>query len=261
MKFVYKYADKDDLENLYEKVIDAGLNLPLKPFNVTSAASKLLRPLAVVDYTPFHDPKKLFWGAKSPEEAKKLRIAMTTTDFRPTITGVDVCSSYNAKSVMDVFNPKAVIAFHETFEDSRKNITLKDAGMKEYTFIIDSQKRRQYPHNQEEDDGFLARFVFSTLCLNKFERIIFDDFSVSINSPDEFYNVLQNSIDVEPGTEILIRVQPVQLESEDGIRSEPIEQRKCRFEDEVPKDMPLFKIYSRNACLFNCMYQLRYTIF
>ena len=82
-------------------------------------------------------------------------------------------------------------------------------------------------------------------------------FSVSINTPDEFYNVLQNSIDVEAGTEMLIRVKPVQLISEDSIRSEPIEQRKCRFENEVPKDMPLFQIYSRNACLFNCMYQFR----
>ena len=257
MKFVYKYADKDDLEVLYQRVVNADLKLPLKQFNVTSAPAKLLRPLAVVDYTKVHDPKKTYRGGPSQEEDLKHKIAMTRTDFRPTITDVDVCSSYNARSVMDVFNPKAVIAFHETFEDSRKNITRKDAGMKEYTFIIDSQKRRQYPHNQEEDDGFLARFVFSTFCLNKFETIIFDDFSISINTPDEFYNVLQNSIDIEPGTEMLIRVQPVQLESEDGIRSEPIEQRKCRFEDEVPKDMPLFKIYSRNACLFNCMYQFR----
>ena len=167
---------------------------------------------------------------------------------------------------MDIFNPKAVTAFHEIFEDSKKNITLKDAGMKEYTFIIDSQKRRQYPHNQEEDAEFLARFAFSSVSLNRLNKksitiIHDDDFSVSINAPDEFYNVLQNSIAVEPGTEMLIRVQPVQLVSEDSIRSEPIEQRKCRFEDEVPKDMPLVKTYSRNACLFNCMYQFRYTVF
>ena len=82
-------------------------------------------------------------------------------------------------------------------------------------------------------------------------------FSVSINAPDEFYNVIRNSIDVEPGTEMLVRVKPVQLVSEESIRSEPIEQRKCRFEDELPEYMPIFKVYSRNACLFNCMYKFR----
>ena len=82
-------------------------------------------------------------------------------------------------------------------------------------------------------------------------------FSIAINTPYEFYNVIQNSIDVEKGTEMLIRVKPIQLVSDESIRSVPIEQRKCRFENEVPEDMPLFKIYSRNACLFNCMYQFR----
>ena len=56
---------------------------------------------------------------------------------------------------------------------------------------------------------------------------------------------------------MVIRVEPIQLESDDSIRSVSIEKRKCRFEDEVPEDMPMFKIYSRNACLFNCMYQFR----
>ena len=67
MKFVYKYAEKDDLEVLHEKVADAGLKLPLKPFNATSAPAKLLRPLAVFDYIPIHDPKTPFWGPKSQD--------------------------------------------------------------------------------------------------------------------------------------------------------------------------------------------------
>ena len=157
MKFVYHFANKEDLKDLYKRVLNAGLKLPLKPYNPTDVSSKLLRPLAVYDYTRFHDPKKVYWP--SGEERTKHRTAMTITDFRPTITDVDVCQSYNARSVMDVFKEDAVTAFHETFEGSKKNITLQDASLKEYTFIIDTQKRRQYPYNKEDDSRFFARFV------------------------------------------------------------------------------------------------------
>ena len=160
MKFVYHSANKEDLKDLYKRVLNAGLKLPLKPFDATHVSSKLLRPLAVYDYTRYHDPKKVYWP--SIEEKEQHQTAMTTTDFHPTITDIDICSSYNTRSVMDVFKQDAVIAFHETFESSKKNITLKDASFKEYTFLIDTQKRRQYPYNKEDDSRFIARFVLTT---------------------------------------------------------------------------------------------------
>ena len=61
MKFVYHSANKEDLKDLYKRVLNAGLKLPLKPLDATHVSSKLLRPLAVYDYTRYHDPKKVYW--------------------------------------------------------------------------------------------------------------------------------------------------------------------------------------------------------
>ena len=107
MKFVYHSANKEDLFDLYKRVLNAGLKLPLKPFDATHVSSKLLRPLAVYDYTRYHDPKKVYWP--SIEEKEQHQTAMTTTDFHPTITDIDICSSYNTRSVMDVFKQDDVV--------------------------------------------------------------------------------------------------------------------------------------------------------
>ena len=86
---------------------------------------------------------------------------------------------------------------------------------------------------------------------------IFFFYRLSINAPDQFYNVIDSSIKIEGGTDVLIRVEPVELYTDDSVKSVEIEQRKCRMTSEVPDEMNLFKNYTRNACLFNCMYEYR----
>ena len=65
-----------------------------------------------------------------------------------------------------------------------------------------------------------------------------------------------NSITLEGGTEVIIRVLPEELETDEDVGPEVlIESRNCRMKDEVPDEMlPLFKSYSRNACTYTCMY-------
>ena len=80
---------------------------------------------------------------------------------------------------------------------------------------------------------------------------------IAINHPNEFFNVEDNSVDVEPGTEVLIRVQPTELVTDEAVIDVPVERRNCRLASEVPEDMTLFKSYSRSSCNFNCMFEYR----
>ena len=83
-------------------------------------------------------------------------------------------------------------------------------------------------------------------------------FRVAINPSGEFFNVNDNSIEVEPGTEVLIRVEPQELVMDDAVIDIPIEKRGCRMASEVPEEMSdMFKTYTRSACNFNCMYKYR----
>ena len=61
---------------------------------------------------------------------------------------------------------------------------------------------------------------------------------------------------------MLIRVEPVKLLTDDSVISVPVEDRKCRLANEVPKEMThLFKNYTRNGCLFNSMHVYRYVMY
>ena len=82
-------------------------------------------------------------------------------------------------------------------------------------------------------------------------------YRISINDPEEFYNVMQDKINVEGGTEMIIRVEPIEIFTEEDVASVPVEKRNCRMKSEVPESMPLFHEYTQKACLFNCMYDFR----
>ena len=56
----------------------------------------------------------------------------------------------------------------------------------------------------------------------------------------------------------MIRVEPVELISEKAVGLDvELDKRQCRMDSEMPEDMTMFKKYSRNACLFNCMHDYR----
>ena len=59
------------------------------------------------------------------------------------------------------------------------------------------------------------------------------------------------------GFKTVIKVHPTSVISDDAIKDLDIEVRKCRFEDEIPESMILFKEYSPSACRFQCMYNFR----
>ena len=63
---------------------------------------------------------------------------------------------------------------------------------------------------------------------------------------------------IEPGTEVLLRVEPVELSTDEAVGNDlDIESRKCRMANEVPEGIKYFKTYTRNACIYNCMFEYR----
>ena len=66
-------------------------------------------------------------------------------------------------------------------------------------------------------------------------------------------------IKIEGGTDVIIRVEPVKLRTDDSVTATSVEDRKCRLANEVPDEMKhLFKNYTRSGCLFTCMHSYRY---
>ena len=154
MKFVYHYADHNDLKDLYKRTLNAGLKLPLKPFNAVKASQKLLRPIAVSDYVKENNPLEPIDDTMKKERYDK---TINETDFVPMITDTDVCSTYNAKNMLDIFNEESISEFQEVFGGTDQNRTLEMANKREYTFIIDSQSRREFPFNNDPISRDLAR--------------------------------------------------------------------------------------------------------
>ena len=67
------------------------------------------------------------------------------------------------------------------------------------------------------------------------------------------------SIEVESGAKVEITIWPTVIKMDAKMKSLlTIEQRKCRFPDEIPENLTLFTKYSTSACSFDCMLKYRY---
>ena len=157
MKFVYHYANMADVEGLYELVQQSNVNIPLKPLEQILATADLGQPLAISDYLKGLNPlDKLGYNFKKYSNAEK-------TDFRPVLTDFGLCSSYNAMPENDVFHDSAIRDFHEVFQDPEvNNVIVESAVMREYSFIIDTQTRRNYQFGASHGSHF-ARYNHLTV--------------------------------------------------------------------------------------------------
>ena len=156
MKFVYKFHDMDDVEELYHMTKRAGINLSMKPLDVVKNETVLPNPLAITDYLAFLDPKSALRETtkhKSWNGRKYLR----STEFRPALTDNGVCQTYNSHYEKDVFTEESVSQFHEIFHQNidTSDLKLKSGAMKEFTFILDTQDvRRNYPFVTKDGTHF-----------------------------------------------------------------------------------------------------------
>ena len=71
MKFVYKFYDMEDVEELYHMTRRAGINLSMKPLEVVKNETVLPNPLAITDYLDLLTPKRHWQNLPSKEVGRE----------------------------------------------------------------------------------------------------------------------------------------------------------------------------------------------
>ena len=174
MKFVNHYANMEDVKTLYNLVKDAGLKIPIKEYEEFQKSVFLGQPMVISDYLhivdqfvkvskvhqdeywEFNPAMDLVAGQEGFPNVKR-----QSTQFRPTLTDSGLCSTFNAEVETNMFQDQRVEEFMEVFHSGWKteNRTLASADLKEITFIIDSQVRRNYPFVAKGGSRNLAKLV------------------------------------------------------------------------------------------------------
>ena len=81
---------------------------------------------------------------------------------------------------------------------------------------------------------------------------------IGINNPYEYFDLF-DATEIESGFKVIVKVWPTVISMDPELKSRlTIEERRCRFSDEVPKNMTLFNKYTTSACTFECMVKYRY---
>ena len=160
MKFVFNFANLDDVEILYDVVKKANSKIPMKPIHQVKGSVVLGHPLAVSDYLLDLDqyakvPGSLnntFW-TPDPNIAAR-RIYKPSTDFVPSLTDSGLCAIFNSPLISDVFESSSVAEFKKVFINESQQFDVKPASIGEYSFIVDTQKRSQYPFRTTDSKLF-----------------------------------------------------------------------------------------------------------
>ena len=85
-------------------------------------------------------------------------------------------------------------------------------------------------------------------------------FRIGINEPKNFFDMSQMT-ELMPGHTNYFIVKAIATIADEGIKEKlSPHQRNCRFSDEMPPNMTLFKNYSKAACMFECLIMIRYDI-
>ena len=81
---------------------------------------------------------------------------------------------------------------------------------------------------------------------------------MGINEQRNFFD-MKYMTEVVPGFINDFTIKATETVADIGIKSNlsPLE-RNCRFNDELPENMTIFKKYSQAACKFECMVSIRY---
>ena len=114
MKFVYFYADMEDVKKLYQLVKQAHLKIPLKPFDQVQSSTVLGQPLAISNYLKGLNPLDKM-GENFSNENWNNSVLDQKTQFLPTLTDTGLCSTFNARSENLVFQEQAVKDFQDIF--------------------------------------------------------------------------------------------------------------------------------------------------
>ena len=164
------------------------------------------------------------------------------SDFQPSLSNNGICFTKNQAPINDIYrNLSYIKTFKDTFLKQRDEFpVLKNmgSGMRyKNTFLINA--------NQVMD---LKRGL-------KWNRTKQAKFRLGIHPNHDMPEIRDTSIKIDAGFKTTIRVNAMQLESQQSIRDVNVEKRKCRFSTESD-NLVMFKRYSRyryNSNMFSCL--------
>ena len=78
------------------------------------------------------------------------------------------------------------------------------------------------------------------------------DFRMGINEPRNFFD-MSFMTELVPGFSNYFTIKPTGTDADSNIEDISPLHRNCRFGNEMPDNMTLFKTYSKAACQFECM--------
>ena len=153
------------------------------------------------------------------------------SEFIPSLTNRGMCFTKNLAPIKDIYHSSRYLEnFHETFLSGRDIFPmLKNfgSGMRyKNSFLVDASR---------------AMDLKNGLKWNKTKRAIF---RIGVQNNFDMPEIHDTSIKVFAGYKTTIRVNAMQLESDEGINNVELAKRQCRFDYESD-DLYLFKSYSR----------------
>ena len=79
-----------------------------------------------------------------------------------------------------------------------------------------------------------------------------------MSSSSEFFDMINNPIQIPRGYKTIISVKPTAIDTDDEVKAIDIDKRKCLFKDEFLFKFNFLKEYSASGCKFECMYKFRF---
>ena len=142
--------------------------------------------------------------------------------------------SFNAPKADEIFNPSPFLdAFKAAFEDEFDNSI-------------------QFQQKQHPDLGL--NFILDMRLIGTSDFLYEPD---AVADKGRGLHVSIGHLDAHKSSQSLLPrrgyltelfIKPTEFAAADEIRELPLQKRKCRFPDEIPPEMKIFKVYSQSAC-------------
>ena len=158
--------------------------------------------------------------------------------FEPVFTDIGMCHSYNPMPVVDIIRPSYYTeAFKEAYaDDLRPNTTIHmgvDRG-DSITFYL---------------YGNFHRKMAMSLDMGKYVMPKATAFFFSITNKLEYFGMKNVRKEIKGGYKTIWKIQAMEIEPSDDLRSLDVESRKCRFADETD-GLEIFGVYTKTGCDF-----------
>ena len=153
------------------------------------------------------------------------------SEFRPSLSNNGLCFTKNQAPVDNIYTDRSYIQIF-------KDVFLKERD--EFPILKNMGSGRRYKNT------FLlnADQVMDLRRGMKWKQTKQATFRLGINSNYDMPEIRDTSIKIDAGYKTLVRVNTMQLESQESIRTIDIKRRNCRFSFESEK-LYIFKNYSR----------------